>query len=273
LNKQKTLAAGLLAMCLVATNAAAQTQDTIHTEPKPLFQLKDAAMMGAFTLATVALAPLDRELTEDLRKPARQSNRILNGGASIFKVVGAQGALITSTGLYALGLLTGHRRTQDLGLHTVEAIGLGMVEVEAIKISAGRARPRVSPNNARNFQPFRGLGNDDYKSFPSGHATIAFTFASAVASETQRWWPDSRWILGPILYSSAALTGVSRIYNNEHWASDVMAGAALGTFTGVKVVRYMHSHPGNAIDRKLLRAGVSVSNEGHLMPILSVSFR
>jgi membrane-associated phospholipid phosphatase len=155
----------------------------------------------------------------------------------------------------------------------MEAIGLGMVEAEAIKITAGRARPRISPDNARNFQPFHGLGNDDYKSFPSGHTTIAFTFASAVASETQRWWPGSRWILGPLLYSSAVLTGVSRIYNNEHWASDVMAGAALGTFTGVKVVRYMHSHPGNAIDRKLLRAGVTVSDEGRWMPVLSVSFR
>lgn len=230
-------------------------------------------MMGAFTLGTIALAPLDRQLTAQLQQPGRQSNRILNTGATIFRVFGTPGTMYTSAGFYLLGLLTGQRRTQDLGLHSMEAIGLGIAQAEAIKITAGRARPRVSPNNARNFQLFRGLGDDEYKSFPSGHATIAFAFASAVASETQRWWPGTRWIIGPIVYSSAALTGVSRIYNNAHWASDVMAGAALGTFTGVKVVRYMHSHPGNGIDRKLLRAGVSISNDGRWLPVLSaVSF-
>jgi membrane-associated phospholipid phosphatase len=66
------------------------------------------------------------------------------------------------------------------------------------------------------------------------------------------------------------LTGVSRIYNNQHWASDVLAGAAIGTLTGIKVFRYQHSHPNNRIDRKLLRAGVSVSNTGSISPVLSV---
>ena len=45
----------------------------------------------------------------------------------------------------------------------------------------------------------------------------------------------------------------SRIYNNQHWASDVMAGAAIGTVIGLKVVKYTHSHPGNRIDRKLIK--------------------
>ena len=47
--------------------------------------------------------------------------------------------------------------------------------------------------------------------------------------------------------------GLSRIYNNQHWASDVMAGAALGTLVGIKVVKYTHSHPGNHIDQELIR--------------------
>jgi membrane-associated phospholipid phosphatase len=120
---------------------------------------------------------------------------------------------------------------------------------------------------------FRGLRDDDYRSFPSGHSTAAFAFAAAVSSETQRWWPGTRWVIGPILYGGASLTGLSRIYDNAHWASDVMAGAALGTFTGVKIVRYQHSHPNNWLDRKLLRAGVNISNNGNWMPMIStVSF-
>ena len=34
------------------------------------------------------------------------------------------------------------------------------------------------------------------------------------------------------LYSMAGLVGLSRIYDNRHWASDVFAGALLGTLTG-----------------------------------------
>jgi len=141
-----------------------------------------------------------------------------------------------------------------MGLHTAEAIGLADVVTVALKMTAGRARPYASADNAANFQLFRGLHSDEYRSFPSGHSTSAFAFAAAVSSETQRWWPNTRWIIGPILYSGATLTGMSRIYNQQHWASDVMAGAAIGTLVGIKVVRYQHSHPGNFIDRKLLRA-------------------
>jgi membrane-associated phospholipid phosphatase len=38
-----------------------------------------------------------------------------------------------------------------------------------------------------------------------------------------------------------------------HWASDVVAGAAIGTIVGLKVVKYTHSHPGNQIDQNLIK--------------------
>jgi membrane-associated phospholipid phosphatase len=56
-----------------------------------------------------------------------------------------------------------------------------------------------------------------------------------------------------VFYGGAALMGLSRMYNNQHWASDVMAGAAIGTLIGIKVVKYTHSHPGNRIDRELIK--------------------
>jgi membrane-associated phospholipid phosphatase len=251
----------------------AQTQDTITSSKKPLFVVHDATMAGAFALATLALAPLDRALTAQLQQPARQSNRVLHTGASIFNAIGHPGSFYTAAGIYGLGLLDGQRRTEDLGLHTLMAVGLASTETGILKMVVGRARPRKSPDNARNFGLFRGLRDDDYRSFPSGHSTAAFAFAAAVSSETQRWWPGTRWVIGPILYGGASLTGLSRIYDNAHWASDVMAGAALGTFTGVKIVRYQHSHPNNWLDRKLLRAGVNISNNGNWMPMIStVSF-
>lgn len=246
----------------------AQTNDTINGS-KPLFTWGDLLTVGGFTLATIGLAPLDRHLTNQLQVPARQSNRMLHTGATVFRLIGSPGSLVTASGIYLLGTVDSQRRTQDLGLHTVEAILIADVVTGSLKFIAGRARPYSSPDKASDFQLFRGLKSDEYRSFPSGHTTNAFAFASAVSSETQRWWPRTRWIVGPIIYGGAALTGVSRIYNRQHWASDVMAGAAIGTFVGIKVVRYQHSHPDNFVDRKLLRAGVIHMDGGGWLPTLS----
>ena len=256
-------------LCLVSSAAQAQTADTIFTKHS-LLDGSDAALAAGFAAATVIAAPGDRWVTRQLQDDARQANRLLKGGAAVFRIAGHPGAIIAGAGLYTGGLLASDRRVQDLGLHTLESVLIAETMTSAIKIMAGRARPYASPDNARNFKFFRGLKNDDYKSFPSGHATAAFALASTVTAETSLWWPDSRWVVGPIMYGAATLTGVSRIYNNQHWASDVIAGAAIGTFTGIKIFRYQHSHPDNWLDRKFLRAGISVSNNGSVSPIISM---
>jgi len=253
---------------ILGGTANAQTPDTINGS-KPLFAVRDALMIGAFTAATIGLAPLDRHLTGELQRPALQSRRILKTGATIFQILGDPGSLVTGSGLYFLGRFDGQRRTEDLGLHTVESIVVADVVTGTVKMLAGRARPYASEDNAADFQFMRGFKNDAYRSFPSGHTTSAFAFAATVATETQRWWPGSRWIIGPLVYGGATLTGVARVYNKQHWASDVMAGAAIGTFAGLKVVRYQHSHPGNRLDRTLLRAGVSHVNGVGWVPTIS----
>ena len=63
-----------------------------------------------------------------------------------------------------------------------------------------------------------------YTSFPSGHTAFAFSGAELLRleySETSVWIP----VAG---YALAALTGFMRIYNDRHWAGDVLAGAGLG---------------------------------------------
>jgi membrane-associated phospholipid phosphatase len=152
----------------------------------------------------------------------------------------------------------------------VESIVIANTITGVMKVTAGRARPRKNPKDAADFQLLRGLKDDEYRSFPSGHSSAAFAFASLMSAETSHWWPESRWIIGPIVYGGAALTGVSRIYNNAHWASDVVAGAAIGTLTGIKVFRFQHSHPGNRLDKTFLRAGIQLSNNGGVMPLLSM---
>lgn len=60
-------------------------------------------------------------------------------------------------------------------------------------------------------------------SFPSGHSSVSFGVALMVTYFYPFWWAQ----IG--VYLVAAAVGLSRIYVREHYPSDVLAGAVLGT--------------------------------------------
>jgi membrane-associated phospholipid phosphatase len=66
-------------------------------------------------------------------------------------------------------------------------------------------------------------GDFSHTSFPSGHTTMAFAMSTFIAHE----FKDKKWV-SPLVYSLAMLTAMQRVYDNRHWASDVVVGAALG---------------------------------------------
>jgi membrane-associated phospholipid phosphatase len=68
--------------------------------------------------------------------------------------------------------------------------------------------------------------------------------------------------VGPVLYAAAWIPGTTRIYLNQHWASDVVSGAFVGTLFGAKVVHYAHTHSRNKLDRFLMGTNVSVDPRG-----------
>jgi undecaprenyl-diphosphatase len=61
--------------------------------------------------------------------------------------------------------------------------------------------------------------------FPSGHSFSAFCTAEVYGAEYGRWWT----------YPLAGLIAYSRIYNQAHWPSDVLAGSLLGIAAGYQV--------------------------------------
>ena len=64
----------------------------------------------------------------------------------------------------------------------------------------------------------------DFRSFPSGHTAIAFGAAEFMRLEYK---DRSPWY-GYAAYSVAAATGAIRMLKNEHYVSDVLAGAGVG---------------------------------------------
>jgi len=240
-------------LSMVGTTATAQLQDTINKKT-PLFEGKDALLLGVFTLGTLAVAPIDIQIASRLQDPGTQENQFLRTAATGFRLLGDPGSLVTGTLIYVVGRINGQPRVQALGVHSVESILFASMLSGAIKMTAGRQRPYIDIKTPDSFQLWRGFSGEQFRSFPSGHTTAAFAFAATVTRETQFWWPSGGFIVGTVFYGGAGLVGLSRIYNNMHWASDVVAGAAIGTIFGLKVVKYTHSHPDNAIDSKLIKA-------------------
>jgi membrane-associated phospholipid phosphatase len=264
----RALSARLATLLLALAPSIAWAQQTqtdttgVTHSTKPLFTSSDAIYAGAFTVATVALFPLDKKIAQNLQDKHNQGNRFFHHQATNFRLIAQPGAFAIGGALYLGGRLAHNERMADLGLHGSEAILVGLLTTGAIKGTAGRARPYMGTDSPHNFKLFRGFtGGSDYSSFPSGHTLTGFAAAAAVTAETHRWWPHSTWYIAPVMYGGATMIGLSRMYNNKHWASDVMMGAAIGTFAGRKVVQYHHSHPKNRIDRWLLGATI-VPNPG-----------
>ena len=129
---------------------AQQTQtDTTGVKPsiEPLFTKRDAYYAGAFTLATIALFPLDRHIANNLQDQHNQSNRFFHHEATNFRLIAQPGAFAIGGALYLGGRLAHNERMADLGLHGSEAILVGLLATGAIKGTAGRARPNIDVNN------------------------------------------------------------------------------------------------------------------------------
>lgn len=236
-----------------AAPAHGQTQVPGDSASRPsLFEAQDLYWAAGFAAVTVVAAPLDRQLARALQQPSLQANRLLSRGSVGARLLGSPGAELLGGAVYGAGRLTGNRDLARVGLHTAEAVLIGDAITGGIKLVAGRKRPFLSADNPFDFRLFRGFRGDSVRSFPSGHTTSAFAAAAAATAEVGYLNKGSKPFVGTVLFGAAGIVGLSRMYNNKHWASDVAVGAAIGTFVGWKVTRYSHQHPNNAVDNFFL---------------------
>lgn len=131
--------------------------------------------------------------------------------------------------LYVAGAALGHDKTAETGLLGLQAWALAGVGQQAVKFASHRHRPNTAKDQWQWDGPSSSGSN---QSFVSGHATFVWSGATVIANQY-----DDPWHLVPITaYTLATLTSWARVYNNKHWASDVVVGAALGWGIGKTVV-------------------------------------
>ncbi|AZQ45242.1 phosphatase PAP2 family protein [Nonlabens ponticola] len=128
---------------------------------------------------------------------------------------GAMGAV------YLTGLFTKNEKLRRTGVLLISsATATGFLQ-QLTKSLAGRARPGKELGR-NHFKPFGGSAG--YRSFPSGHAVLTFTNAHVIAKQFKNPWVKAG------IYTVGVIPGLSRIYDDQHWASDVFLSWAMSYF-------------------------------------------
>lgn len=163
----------------------------------------------------------------------------------------------------AIAALVVHRNPEvaaQLFLIDIQALTLSGATQLLLSRAIARERPYVQDCVDGNTLTRTCGTSNDFKSFYSGHAAGAFTSAGLVCVHHQHLplfgggpieaWACT-WALGV-----ATLTGVARIVNDAHYATDVIAGAGIGWFYGYVMPKLLHFRNGKLVtgERTKLRA-------------------
>ncbi|MFL5481454.1 MAG: phosphatase PAP2 family protein [Gemmatimonadaceae bacterium] len=181
-------------------------------------------------IAIVASTAIDPELREwALHTHARSLDHL----AHLINPLGTAHVLVPAMAtFYAASLLTGSTSMQHGALETAAAYIVSDVAESILKPVVGRERPYADGNSHR-FRPF--TNNGDWHSFPSAHVTHITSIAEAISMQA-----DSRPV-SAVCDVVVALVSWDRIYEDEHWTSDVTATAALSALISNATVRWIKS--------------------------------
>jgi membrane-associated phospholipid phosphatase len=192
--------------------------DTKNIVTSPL-RLKSEDMPAVFGVSAVVLAttlfdePIQRHLF-----PSRN-----NDPSADLRALGDKGQLLgpaVGTLFAVQGVLADSAKSKETAFLSYESFALAGLTESVLKFAVGRARPSKT-DDAFDFKAASGDS-----SFPSGHTTVAFAAATVFSEQYPSWM-----VIIPS-YGIASAIGFSRLYANQHWSSDVMAGAILGVTVG-----------------------------------------
>ncbi|MEK7727140.1 MAG: phosphatase PAP2 family protein, partial [candidate division KSB1 bacterium] len=165
---------------------------------------------------TFALSYLDEEVYEFfLRNHSRAADKLADLGVEYGE---PRTVVILTGGVYVVGLVAQNEWLRESAVILTGALlPAGLIQTAA-KITAGRARPHLGFGHD-SFEPFR--REEAYYSFVSGHTMVAMATSHVFAKRIDNT------VAKVGLYTLGALAGTSRMYNEDHWLSDVVLGSAL----------------------------------------------
>ncbi|MCX6635875.1 MAG: phosphatase PAP2 family protein [Acidobacteria bacterium] len=210
---------------------------------------QDAKWWVLFGSATGALIATDKWTSKQLpntRDQIRVSGIVSRSGAAYSLIPGV-------VAFYAAGAIRHDDRLRETGLLGAEALANGFVVSTVFKVATERQRPLEGEGSGR-FWTRSGRFWNTGASFPSGHSTQVWAVASVVAHQ----YPRPR-VIPVVAYGVATAVMASRFTARKHFASDVVAGAAIGWFIGNYVFHKRHRRP---LDSPRSKSGEVVSHAG-----------
>jgi hypothetical protein len=212
------------------TRLTAQSKDLVAV---PFDPDNDAFWGTAGAVGATAAAYLfDHKIRESLNGSRSSS---LDDATDAGSLIGNPILHLGIAGLvYGGGVLADSPRQREVGLMLGEAALLADASTFLLKQAVGRARP-LTNQGRDSFRPFQ--FRSDYDSFPSMHTASSFAMASVLAGTSESM------TVKVLSYSTAVFVGFSRMYEDKHWASDVVLGAAIGELCG-RVVLNSRVHEG-----------------------------
>jgi len=268
--RRSTLVAVALAPLVAASVSGAQ--GTPDDTTKTFFVRQDLVWSAGALAVSAGLSVFDKRIAAWTQTPGVQGSssrrRVIDDLTKVNETTLTGGAII----MYGIGRLAHANTLADVALHTAESTILTSAISQAIRGPLGRERPSVSQDNQYRFQFGKGFTHFDNRSFPSLHSATAFAAATAISSEIHERNPRASWWVTPVAYTVAMIPGLTRMYLDEHWASDIVAGAFVGGLIGRRVVHYAHTHKRNKLDRALLGASVDPEGNGRVGVGFSVEY-
>lgn len=183
------------------------------------------------TLATVGAVGLTYVYDRDIRdKVQGTKSRNLDRAADAGSILGNPFVhLGVAAAVYGGGIWADSPKYKELGEMLGESVLLADATTYVLKEAIGRGRPFTSGDKG-SFRPFQ--FKNDYDSMPSMHTASSFAMASVLAAASENV------IAKMSYYAAATFVGFSRLYQDKHWASDIVLGAAVGELCGRVVTRF-----------------------------------
>jgi membrane-associated phospholipid phosphatase len=196
---------------------------------------------------TIGLFALDYDIQHWAQERRNSTTNRISG---FFEPFGNGAVSLPTLGaFYLYGQFLDDKKAQTTALLGLESFVLSGAFTDAIKVATHRQRPdEGDQSNKWDGPSFSFTGS--HLSFPSGDSTLVFSIATVIASE----YNEIAWI-PPLAYGIATLTALGRINDNDHWASDVFFGSAIGFFTA-KAIFTLH--------KKNANIAVIPVNDGHV---------
>tara|TARA_R110002051_G_scaffold70772_1_gene127487 strand:+ start:51286 stop:52119 length:834 start_codon:yes stop_codon:yes gene_type:complete len=137
---------------------------------------------------------------------------------------------LATSGVYLTGLITKNEKLRRTGVLLIASASSAGFLQQVLKSVVGRARPLANLGKDT-FDPFNSSRN--FHSFPSGHALLAFTNAYAIGKQFKNPWVKAG------IYTLGAIPGISRVWDGQHWLSDMVFAFAISIATVESIDRYL----------------------------------